>query len=102
MQMGMSGSIFEAPLVRGQEQEYIRWGPRGTPIQGLHQGTHRITAEQLENDFYGKSPEADRQRLWEAEDARSRDNRRFRTVYWRRDSSYRNGKTFRPKPHATH
>ena len=61
-------AVFEAPFTQGQETEYIRWGPRGTPVQGLHPGEHRVTAETLENDFTAVSEMRDAQRLWDAED----------------------------------
>ena len=69
-------AVFAAPIVQGQTQEYIRWGPRGTPVQGIHLGEHRITAEELAADFTAVSepsqPQltdiAEAQRLWETED----------------------------------
>ena len=61
-------AMFEAPYTKGQETEFIRWGPRGTPVQGLHQGEHRLTAEQLQSDFTQIDTEQARQDAWEAED----------------------------------
>ncbi len=70
-------AVFEAPFRQGSGTEYIRWGPRGTPIQGIHQGENRITAEELANDFTHISVPSQPQitdvdaakQLWEAEDA---------------------------------
>lgn len=71
-------AVFEAPMQEGsQETEYIRWGPRGTPVAGLHKGEHRITAAQLATDFTAVSqpnqPQltdvSEAQQLWEAEDS---------------------------------
>jgi len=71
-------AVFEAPTRKGQQEtEYIRWGPRGTPVAGLHKGQHRMTAEQLESDFTAVSipnqPQltdvSEAKQLWEAEDS---------------------------------
>ena len=61
-------AVFELPFREDGEVVYTRWGPRGTPVEGIHEGEHRITAEQLQNDFTAVR-EADAQRFWEAEDA---------------------------------
>ena len=44
-------AMFENPFTEGSETEYVRWGPRGTPIAGIHQGENRVTATQLAEDF---------------------------------------------------
>lgn len=62
-------AMFENPFTDAGETEYIRWGPRGTPIGGLHQGTNRVTETERTEDFTQIPTEGERQRLWEAEDA---------------------------------
>ena len=44
-------AMFENPFTEGGEREFIRWGPRGTPIAGLHKGENRVTETQLSEDF---------------------------------------------------
>ena len=69
-------AIFDNPFSKGDEVTYTRWGPRGTPVQGIHQGEHRISEVQLASDFTHVSMEsqphitdiAEAKRLWEAED----------------------------------
>ena len=61
-------AMFENPFTEGSETEYVRWGPRGTPIAGIHQGENRVTETQLAEDFTAVS-EPNPQRLWETEDA---------------------------------
>ena len=69
-------AMFEYPFSERGTIEYMRWGPRGTPVQGLHEGTHRITSEELDNDFTLVADEnesrlmnmEETQRLWETED----------------------------------
>ena len=70
-------AVFEAPFRKGDgETEYIRWGPRGTPVQGIHQGEHRLIADNLVHDLtpvvHANRPQLtdldEAQRLWEAED----------------------------------
>ena len=69
-------AIFEYPFSERGTIEYIRWGPRGTPVQGVHEGTHRITSDELANDFTLVADEnesrlmnmEETQRLWETED----------------------------------
>ena len=69
-------AIFDNPFSKGDEVSYTRWGPRGTPVQGIHQGEHRISEVQLASDFTHVSIEnqpqitdvAEAKRLWEAED----------------------------------
>lgn len=46
---------------------YYRWGPRGTPVQGIHKGESRIDADQL--SLYREVNELEAKQLWEAEDA---------------------------------
>lgn len=57
-------AIIENPYADG-ETEYIRWGPRGTPIS-----ENRVTTTQLADDFTPVA-DADAQQLWETEDADS-------------------------------
>lgn len=69
---GYVWAVFEAPFTRGGETEFIRWGPRGTPIQGIHQGENRLITDNLVHDMTliaepNQSLEQ-AQRLWEAED----------------------------------
>ena len=69
-------AVFEHPFREDGEVVYTRWGPRGTPVQGIHQGETRITAEELETDFtrlsHPNQPQLtdidEAKRLWEAED----------------------------------
>ena len=72
-------AVFEHPFRENGEVVYNRWGPRGTPVAGIHEGENRITAEELANDFerittIDDDPQArisdlgEAQQLWEAED----------------------------------
>ncbi|MCY3739937.1 MAG: strawberry notch family protein [Candidatus Poribacteria bacterium] len=62
-------AVFEAPLRKGaSETEYVRWGPRGTPVQGIHTGEHRLTEGELAYDFKHIADMREGQQLWEAED----------------------------------
>ena len=82
-------AVFENPYADG-ETEYIRWGPRGTPIAGLHKGENRVTATQLVDDFT-PIDDADAQQRWETEDADGETHVRFGDVYGDGDDAPRNG-----------
>ncbi len=70
-------AMFENPFTDGSEREFLRWGPRGTPIAGIHKGENRVTETQLDEDFESVLMVGEQrqlylnaaQELWEMHDA---------------------------------
>lgn len=60
-------AVFENPFSDGGETSFTRWGPRGTPVPGLHQGEARMITDHLMEMSHVDADAA--ARLWRDEDA---------------------------------